>query len=246
MFRKKVFKFSKILPDFRAIPGNTIWWDDTDSSSMTFNGSNVSYLINKTGYRELDLAQASAANQPNFLAGELNGKSNIGYVAGRYFDSVSNVPRNLLVDSDLKSFTTFFLWKEDTNGSSGAHIFEWITAGGLEKFAQAFYNLGNRTLIQCGNNTAGRVISNTRPDDRDTVYYVTKVKRTGNNVEVRWYNNGEQLNFTTTLTDSLNSGNVPVRVDPIGKMGEYVHFNRSLSASEDTMVLADFFNKWGF
>jgi hypothetical protein len=225
--------------------GLTYWFDSTERDTLTFNGSNISYIEDKSGNGN-DISQATAVNQPLYVEDALNGSPILEF-NGDNLRSVGTITQPELVENG-KSYTMFCVFKQISNGSSGAHIFEWITAGGLEALKLALYNLGSRTLVQCGNTTSnvGRIISNTKPSDRDSTYYITKVKRDVDTIEVKWYNQGLKLTMAeTTLTDSLSTGTQNFIIDPIGRFGESFHYNRALSSQEDTDILTGLANKWG-
>jgi hypothetical protein len=196
-----------------------------------------------------DYTQASEVNQPSILTAELNGLDMLKFVSGTFFDTVSNVTRDLLVDTDLKSMTSITVFKQDTNTSSGAYIYEWIATGGIEGVKLALYNNGTRTLVQIGNQTAGsgRIISNTAPTDRNTKYYIFVLRRNGNALSGKWYNNGLQLTMPeTSLTDTVGTGNAKMRQDPIGIIGDHAIWNRALTDNEISAIVEYLETTYGF
>jgi hypothetical protein len=196
-----------------------------------------------------DLAQATEVNQPSVLSAQVNNLDMIQYVAGTNMSLKNAVSSTNLVDSDRKSFTCYVVFKQDTNGSSGSHIHEWITSGGIDAFKLALYNLGTRTLIQCGNSTAnqGRIISNSKPADRDTKYYITVIRRNGDTIECKWYNNGLKL----TMVETVMTGVLPVQTrnfiqDPIGIIGDYAIFNKYIDDTTNSAIIEYLEKTYGF
>lgn len=59
--------------DPRSISGLFAWYDATDASSITLNGSNVSQWNDKSGNGR-NVVQTTAANQPAYVTNGINGK----------------------------------------------------------------------------------------------------------------------------------------------------------------------------
>jgi hypothetical protein len=59
-------------------PGLALWLDAADSSTITLNGSNVAQWNDKSGNGR-HVSQATAANQPAYVASALNGKAGVNF-----------------------------------------------------------------------------------------------------------------------------------------------------------------------
>lgn len=69
------------------------WWDASDATTITLNGSDVSEWRDKSGNAR-HLSQASAALQPAYVTGSENGKNAVVWpstVNSRYMDAVSSM-----------------------------------------------------------------------------------------------------------------------------------------------------------
>jgi hypothetical protein len=219
------------------------WWDA--NRGITIPVSTISQWDDLSGNNN-NLVQALEASQPTLLTNEIGTKSVVQFPSPTSM-GIASQTRDDFTDSDGKSFSTFFIYKQDTNTSSSRYIMFWAKDT-IERFLIAFYNLGTRTFIQCGNSTTGqgRILSNTAPTDRNTAYYITGIRRNGNAIEVRWYKNGtEQLNIVTTLTDGLPTGTDNFLMSPTGRLGELAHYPRAVTDLEFSQAISYLTNKWG-
>jgi hypothetical protein len=64
--------------NLKSIAGLEMWMDGSDSTTMTFNGSNVSEWRDKSG-KGTTFTQGTALNQPTFTASARNGRSGINF-----------------------------------------------------------------------------------------------------------------------------------------------------------------------
>jgi hypothetical protein len=222
----------------------TINYDISDSASVFIESGKITQ-INSLGTVSATLVQSTEANRAALEEAGLGGGNIANFVTGNFYDTLESFTRDVFVDSNNKDFTYFNVFKQNTNTSSGSFIMEWITA--LEAFKLGFYNLGTRFLVQCGDTTIGRQIISvsTQLPNRDTTFYVCSVRRAVDDVEVRWYNNGLVHSIDTTLTDTLNTGNATLRVDPIGKLAQQALYNKALTDTEVSERLKYLGNKWG-
>lgn len=87
---KKLWTPAKIVTD--------LWFDPSDASTITLNGSNVSQMLDKSGNNN-HASQAGGSNQPPYTVGGLNGKNVITFAASKWLSFTSY---------SFKADTTFY------------------------------------------------------------------------------------------------------------------------------------------
>jgi hypothetical protein len=125
----------------KSLPSLIGWWDAADSSTITLNGSTVSEWRDKSN-SGFHVSQATAANQPSYVTGSLNGKNGInwGTTAGtaiflRRNTMPAYAPRDTFVVADYDGanpFPTFVGLMHNANVISG-------NSGNTNAFLNASY-----------------------------------------------------------------------------------------------------------
>jgi hypothetical protein len=113
----------------KSLPSLVGWWDASDSSTITLNGSTVSEWRDKSN-SGFHVSQSTAANQPAYVSASLNGRAGIdwGTTAGtgiilRRNTMPAYAPRDKYIVADYDGtspFPTFVGLMHDANVLSGS------------------------------------------------------------------------------------------------------------------------------
>ena len=96
------------------------WWDASDSTTITLNGSTVSQMNDKSGNAR-NLVQATAALQPTFTTNGLNGLSTLTFAStGNVMTTSANFPL-----TGNATFSVFYVYRKTT--ATNGTLFGWGT-----------------------------------------------------------------------------------------------------------------------
>lgn len=219
-------------PDFhpQRLSGLRLWLDSSDLSSITKDGSNnVSVWGDKSGGNN-DATQGTGANQPTWVADQLNGKSIIRF----------NDDRMVTPDINLTDFTGFVVFN-NTNiypiGSGDVDTLLYHEGAGARPQIQSANGFIDISEPQFGteNITANRYINGQSVLNRHPLsannYYISSVINTGG------YSHNGQFGIGGRVDTDI--------FKHIGDIAEIIIYNRALSAAERTLVENYLSNKWG-
>jgi len=217
--------------DPRRIDGLAAWWDASDGSTVTLNGSNVSEWRDKSG-NSLHAKQDTAALQPAYGAAIYNGRRSIEFRTATVrfpleFSPLSLGAYTLISVTEPSSANNSFL----VGGDSGTHL----TYG--PSLNNAFYNYaGVFFQVSASRPTGLNIQSATR-----TSGGVHALAINGSNVT------GSPTNNSTTATVKYLGGRfisgalVGIAVDAC----EILIYTRALTAGEIKSIERALAGKWG-
>lgn len=230
----------------RLLP--TIWLDAQDYGSLSFNGSNVSAWRSKTN--SLVASQATAANQPLYVASAINGHPALqGYHAG--VASQLSIPDTVLLD--YTQYTTFTVVKRVTDMATNEMI--------IAKYNDASSQFEFYTAFDAGDNLINQLsIDGTFPGRKNS--YKSSVANGASAILCGYFDGSivqselnnvagvsgaatQVFNGTANYTLFSRSSFSTITLPFAGYIGEHLFFTRALSAAERTIVYNYLKQKWG-
>lgn len=210
------------------IPDLYMWYDASDTSTITEVSGKVSQIDDKSG-NGFHIVQGSASKQPTTGVYTLNGKNVIYFTIGNVLGTSSNIVQGA-------NFTVFIVSKDvDTTLGSDNHFFRvglsWgvLYANSLQAKKYAIYN--------------GRGLQSNTPATNDT----SALTAVFSNSEAQIRRNGVQIasgsSGPNTATDIFYVGGINGVF--YGKIAEIRYYNRVLLPAEIEQNEIDLIMKWG-
>lgn len=238
------------------ITGNNlgIWLDATDLESLTFNSSTISSWRNKGNAGVGNAVQATALNQPLYVANGING---LPALEGRHDGTNGSLMRiadhaglnhteftafvvaNLITD---RGVTTEVAGKYTTSGSQREHR---MIMGSIREVSGAVSGDG-ATISSLFNGSAKATVG--VPYIQDLSYTTTGP------LSYTSLNNSPTLYASAAAPASVFNGTAPydffarevaATESFSGRVGEYIFYDRALGANERRQVLSYLSVKWG-
>ena len=89
------------------ISGLVGWWDASDASTITLNGSNVSAWADKSGHN-MTISQGSSTYQPEYITSAHNGKNAVRVTSTKYMDGDSTGAKSIFRNIEYVAIFTVF------------------------------------------------------------------------------------------------------------------------------------------
>jgi len=226
----------------KQIDGLYAWYDASDSSTITKDGSNkVSKWTDKSGNSlgsNLDLLQSTGGDQPTWTDADRNGKPTLNF-SGAYMKTDTSVT----IASESQPTTYFFVTKTDANGERVMLDGSYGSNSNYDDWRQNMGKSGSNYWFVDGGTTSTTASA-------DTWYYGTAI----------FNGSSGKLNINgTTISSSLATGSRQMRMGTLGswsdgsssqrwegKFAEIIMFNKLLSDTEIADVEEYLKEKWGF
>ena len=234
-----------LTPVLPVTSGLRIWYDASDTTTITSSSSRVSAITNKaTGYT-FTLSQGTTANMPLVVASGQNGKQILQFANSR---------TDILVNSSATpmdgatNLTIFFAGK--TTSTVNGYKFEFGTNNGVGGFP-LLYQLSNKNYFETGSGTNG-ITGTSDYNGVANIQFIQATGSTGGTIQktitsTTETNTAGGANFTvgggSTWSSSLGSSAAGVGTDL--NFFEVVVYNRTLSTPEYNSVVAYLKTKWG-
>ncbi len=236
--------------NWRNAPGLAIWLDAQDSSTIALSGSNVTQWSDKSGNGN-HAVQATAIRQPLLVASAINGHPAI---QGRH--DGSNASQLDIADAaslNYTGFTSFVVIQRVTDLGTEQIINKYAVTGNQREFQFLIDPADFFATTLSADGTATTSNSLTTP----TVVIGTPVIRNdyydGTNINLRRISNGSDVSATPVARSANYQGTGKLTLFAredfaapyAGYIGEVLFFTRSLSATEQAVVIAYLKSKWG-
>ncbi len=225
----------------RSLSGLLAWYDPSDASSVTLNGSNISQLADKSGNGR-NATQSTAAVQPARVSAVQNGLS-----VCRFNGTTRN--DELVVSIPMSSAVTLFWLGTPTTGKDDTYLVSGSGSGGrpaiISRYTLIVGGLGlRRDYAYFGGGGDSAVIATSASGFSVVAYTLT------DGVSVIGYLNGTQT-VSATPANTISGLNI-IRLGSASAvafanadLGEFLVWNRVLSASERQRVERYLGRKWG-
>jgi hypothetical protein len=232
----------------KTLPGLKIWLDAANSSSLTFNGGDVSQMNDLSG-NGFHATQSTGANQPTLLPTGFNGKPTLDFDTTDSLVSSATIADYFLTPTTSPTFVMVMACYMPTIVSSGGLIFgSDAQANGRLFFASHFG--GSSVIYDTVNASGGRVSSAGQTDAGWTAPHILTVLRNGATMSLR--RNGVEIagktnasgNFTTT-TAKLQIGKCDGGASNVMYLSEMLAYASALSASQIAAAERGLARKWG-
>jgi hypothetical protein len=221
----------------KRLSGLSAWYDATVASSVTLTSGFVSQWSDLSGAGH-HLSQSVEADRPG--TGTIGGKTAVD------FDGSNDYLSNAAAPSGWESGTIFFLHERDGGGNQNGY---GLTTAANNTMYASINNVANEYRTGAGSNgslarsggtaTAGtqRILTHTT-DNSTAGLRVSGAAVTGTT-------GGFLPNVVGTYLGVRNSSSLGLGLFWNGKVGEFIIYNRVLSASEITKVEQYLAAKWG-
>ena len=235
------------------LTGLAIWLDAADTSTLTFNTTTISAWANKGNQGVGNATQGTALNQPLYVANGINGRPGL---EGRH-DGVNG---SLMSIADVNpglnytEFNAFAVVVQITNLVATAQMFGKYTTTGNQRehrmTLDSASKLGSATSLN-GTATTSTFLSSPAtvvgtPFICDLRYTTTGPLQASvlNNAFTASAANPASA-FNGTAPYNFFAREVAATESFAGRIGEYIFFNRALTAFERLYVLRYLSAKWG-
>lgn len=236
--------------DPRAISGLALWLDASATSSLTFNGNNVSEWRDISGNAR-HYSQSSASQQPSGTARTHNGLRVIDFDASNTQQLLGNAA-SLAVARNVSGMTAVVACKFDATIDPQSRPLCWFaTAIGATRFAFGIVNVPALFGRRLDTDSVAFVSA---PDFVTSPSVFTAIADYENS-DAFLYSGGATLASTTSFQTNGNTSDTDSSASAIGGntsinawdgwAGEIVVYRRTLSASERQSVERYLGAKWG-
>ena len=221
------------------LPGLLAWWDFSDLSTITKDGSNLVSAVTDKSNNSNGLLQATGAKQPTWTAANKNGLDVLDFDGG---DALT-VPSGIysLANGD---WTSFFVVIQDAGANE--RLMTLAIAGNASRLVIRYAGAGNAVVIQ--NNATGTVPSASATVTNWNIVTARHADATTQGIAV---NNGTEAtdangaNIGSIVAGAIGADGAAGASFFNGKMAEILIYNRSLSVAERTSIAAYLSLKWG-
>lgn len=232
------------VPSIPVTSGLRMWYDASDTSTITQSGGRVSAITNKASGYTHTLTQATSGKQPAFTANGRNGLSILQFSNSRV-DSLNNTASTPM--NNTTSVSIFFAGK--TTSTANGYKFSFGTNNGSGGFP-LIYQLNNKNYFETGSGT-NPVTGTSDYNGVANIQFVQATGATGGTI---------QKTVTSTTETNTNSGqNFTASPGPTYWTGigegagsptdydfyEIAVYNRTLTTDEYNSVVAYLKAKWG-
>lgn len=241
--------------DPRRISSIAGWWDASDSSTVTLNGTSVSQLNDKSGLGR-NASQGTAANQP--------GTTTINSKNAMLFDGSNDhltLGAGLFGFAHTDSFSVFAVVKRTSDSGIGCIWGKQESSGFARGYALTVFStasspsnilglqMRNQAGVQAWRNSAWTFA-------QDPVVVSTVYTGTGTVAGMTLKQNGSERTYSTqsdTLAGNVITNSVAACIGSRdggnlsfnGTIGEIIVYSKALSASEVAAVERYLAGKWG-
>jgi hypothetical protein len=229
----------------KSISGLVLWLDVTQTSSLTFNGSNVSQAndLSGNGYH---FTQSTGANQPAYVSTGMNGKPAVQFSnsAASLMNSSATIANVVGSPTTSPQFTIFSVIKLPS-GTSQLTFGSNSDANGRLLYVVRF---GASTFFDVVNAADGRLGVIISQAEAESVALHTLYK-SGSTQTSRY--NGAEKATKTNATSNYSSTSATIQlgkalgVGQDGIFSEQLWYNRALSVSEISTVEKYLASKFG-
>lgn len=227
-----------------SISGLAAWWDFSDGSTVTLNGSDVSSCANKVSGGTA-LAQSTEADQPPYNTGDatLNGLAHAEWTSNASDEHLEATSYAGIQIADTLTVAFSF------NGGGGEAWWDMLDKG-VNTGAGIGYTFQQENLTEIlrlridTSGAANQTFQITTALDDNDHHVIARFSSGALNVRM---NGVERIDTTYTHGAGLSSTDVLRLGDPavenVVKIGELAIYNRSLSDS-DTLSLESYLGRW--
>jgi hypothetical protein len=228
--------------DPRRIANLTGWWDATDASTITLNGTTVSQWRDKSGGNR-HMAQDTAADQPEYLTSEIGGKAAVKHAASPLNRLFTASFMDVFADDTNLLVTIFAVVRGGGTGTNNLTIGEIANQNGFGwylRFAnQSFFNAGA---------TATARISGVVDATAFQTAAIYAGRRSGGTMN-QWFNGSLVAGSRTDATGGIRTtGNHLFGISGTNitmSYSEIIIYNRDLSTAERDRVQSYLARKYG-
>jgi len=226
----------------KSIAGLSGWWDASDASTVTLNGSTVSEWRDKSGNAR-SMTQATASNQPAYTANSFGTKSAITLAASSTNRLDTSAYMDALGDDTARTITIFAVLKCASATLSGKTIGETDNPSGFGWYhrftdGNSYFDAGN----QANARTTGAVSSAAFTGG---AIYVGK--RDSGDVR-QWVNNALIAGNVSNATGAIKTGSYVFSIRGVNVQltyAEILTFRTALTDANRSAVQKYLGTKWG-
>lgn len=237
------------------LTGLAIWLDAADTSTLTFNTTTISAWANKGNQGVGNATQGTALNQPLYVANGINGRPGL---EGRHDGVNGSIMRIADVNPGLNytEFNAFVVANMVTDRAATVQIAGKYTTTGNQREHRMLSN----SARNLGSNVSADGIATAAPTTSGAPGTITvgtpfigdlNYTTTGTLISLR-LNNGALVTNNTLASLFNGTGlydffarEVAATESFAGRIGEYLFFNRALTAFERLYVMRYLSAKWG-
>jgi len=232
----------------RTLPGLKIWLDAGNSSSLTFNGGDVSQMNDLSG-NGFHATQSTGANQPTLVSNGFNGKPTLDFDPTDSLVSSATIADYFLTPTTNPTFVLVMACYMPTIANSGGIILGSDSQAVGRVFFSSHFG-GVSLIYDTVSGAAGRVTAGSQTDTGWTTPHILTVLRNGATMSVR--RNGVEVavrtnasgNFTAT-TARLQIGKCDGAGSNVMFLSEMLAYASALSASQIAAAERGLAQKWG-
>lgn len=232
----------------KTLPGLKIWLDAGNSSSLTFNGGDVSQMNDLSG-NGFHATQGTGANQPTLLSTGFNSKPTLELDSTDSLLSSATIADYFLTPTTNPTFVVVMACYMPTINASGGVVFgSNAQANGRVFFASHF--AGSSIIYDTVNASGGRVIVSGQTDTGWTTPHIMTVLRAGAVMSVR--RNGVEIAGKTNASGNYSATTAQLQIgkcDGAGSnimfLSEMLVYASAFSATQLAAAERGLARKWG-
>lgn len=220
----------------KSIAGLAAWYDASNASSITLNGTTVSQWNDLSGNARHQL-QATAASQPNYSATGLNGRGTISTTGSQWMQADAF--------ASSAAATVLLVWQINSN-SGVPYVFQRGSVNDVHSFISNGGTANNQMAARRGSGNEGRVavaeLGNSGIWRIATLVFTTTLSRIFN---------GNTQGTDNTATVSAPTGNKVLFLFGLNSatlyasgLAEMCYYDRELNATQQQSVRDYLSRKW--
>lgn len=228
----------------KSISGLKLWLDVANTSSLTFNGSTVSQVLDLSG-NGFHATQSTANNQPTYQATGANGKPTLSFDANDTISSTATVADYVLTPTTNPITTIMYVAYMPALVNSGNISFGSDNQSNGRFFFQLFFG-GSTMFLDVANVSGGRLSATLSGSDFISPVVLT-VLRHGATMRVR--RNGVTIASKTNASGNYSTTTAAFRIPESTTTQQYfselVAYQAALSDSQIATAERGLGKKWG-
>jgi hypothetical protein len=232
----------------KSLPGLKLWLDAGDSSSLTFNGGDVSQMNDLSG-NGFHATQSTGANQPTLVSTGFNGKPTLDFDTTDSLLSSATIADYFLTPTTSPTFVAVMACYMPLITNSGTIIFgSNAQANGRLFFASHFG--GASIIYDTVNSSGGRLTTGGQTDAGWTTPHIMTVLRAGAVMSVR--RNGVEIAGKTNASGNYSATTAQLQIGKcdgggsnIMYLSEMLVYAAAFSATQLAAAERGLARKWG-